>query len=230
MTTVLITGASRGLGLEFTRQYLAAGATVIATCRDPDAAPELRALVAAAAARAELHRLDVNSAEETRALAHALDGRAIDILVCNAGVNTPRVPIGQVDEASFSQLMLTNVMGPIRLVGALLENVARSDSRLMVFLSSRLGSMAENARGGAYVYRASKAALNAVVKSLSVDLAPRGITTVLLHPGAAKTAMAGANGAVEVADSVAGMLAVIDNVTPAATGQFFNYDGTPIPW
>jgi NAD(P)-dependent dehydrogenase (short-subunit alcohol dehydrogenase family) len=227
MTTVLVTGANRGLGLEFVRQYAALGAEVIATCRDPSAATELRAL---AGPRVSVQPLDVNDPVQTQALVASLQGRAIDVFVCNAGINSPPATIDAVDEDGFLSVMRTNVMAPMRLVGLLADHVARSEQRTILFLGSRMGSVGTNERGGAYVYRASKAALHAVVKSLSIDLAPRGIVCVLLHPGAAKTAMAGARGTVEVADSVAGMLAIANRPGIAINGRFFNYTGEEIPW
>lgn len=228
MTTVLVTGANRGLGLEFVRQYAARGADVIATCRDPGAADDLRAL--SRDGRVSVHGLDVNDAAQAAALVAGLNGRPIDVFVCNAGINSPPAKIDAIDEAGFLRVMQTNVMAPMRLVGLLADQVAASSERRMVFLGSRMGSVGANDRGGAYVYRASKAALHAVVKSLSIDLADRGIVCVLLHPGAAKTAMAGARGTVEVADSVRGMLAIVDRAAPAESGRLYDYTGAEIPW
>jgi NAD(P)-dependent dehydrogenase (short-subunit alcohol dehydrogenase family) len=228
VTTVLVTGANRGLGLEFVRQYAASGADIIATCRNPEAADELRAL--AAGGRLSIHALDVDDAAGSKQLVERLDGRPIDVFVCNAGVNTPPAQIGDITESEFLRLMRTNVMAPIRLAGLLLDQIATSADRRIVFLGSRMGSMGANDRGGAYLYRASKAALHAVVKSLSIDSAPRGVICVLLHPGAAKTAMAGARGTVEVPDSVRGMLAVVDRATLAESGKLYNYTGEELPW
>ena len=228
MATVLVTGANRGLGLEFVRQYAGRGAEVIATCRDPAAAAELQVL--AREGPVAVHPLDVNDAAGCARVVTALKGRPIDVFICNAGINSKPVDIAGVDEAALVAAMRTNVMAPMRLVALLADQVAASAERRMVFLGSRMGSMGANDRGGGYVYRASKAALHAVVRSLSIDLAPRGIICVLLHPGAAKTAMAGARGTVEVADSVRGMLAVIDGAGSAESGRFFNYTGEEIPW
>ncbi len=226
MTTVLVTGANRGLGLEFVRQYATRGADVIATCRDPAAAHELRAVTG----NVTIHPLDVNDASAASRLVSMLDGKPIDVFVCNAGINSPPATIDAIDEAGFLRVMQTNVMAPMRLVGLLADQVAASTEKRIVFLGSRMGSVSANDRGGGYVYRASKAALNAVVKSLSIDLAPRGIICVLVHPGAAKTAMAGARGTVEVADSVRGILRIVDHATPAQSGILYNYTGEEIPW
>lgn len=229
VTTVLVTGANRGLGLEFVRQYAARGAEVIATCRNPADAAELSAL-AKESGLVSIHALDVNDAPAAAAFVASLSGKPIDVFVCNAGINSPPAKVGEIDEAGFLRVMQTNVMAPMRLVGLLTDQVAASRDRRMVFLGSRMGSMGANDRGGGYVYRASKAALHAVVKSLSIDLADRGIVCVLLHPGAAKTAMAGARGTVEVADSVSGMLTIVDRAGPAESGHLFNYTGEELPW
>lgn len=228
MATILITGANRGLGLEFTRQYLAAGHAVIATSRTEG--PDLPELAAAHPGRLSLYSLDVNDAAQATSLAAALAGTPIDVFVCNAGINSPPATIDAIDETGFLRVMQTNIMAPMRLVGLFADHVAASERKQMLFLGSRMGSMGANDRGGGYVYRASKAGLHAVVKSLSLDLAPRGITSVLVHPGAAKTAMAGARGTVEVADAVAGILAIMERDTTDTNGRFFNYTGEEIPW
>lgn len=227
MPTVLITGANRGLGLEFARQYAAEGAEVIATCRNPDAAIDLRALPG----RIAVERLDVTSDDDARALAGRLAGKPIDIFVCNAGHMPPKVAsLAEVAEADFLTVMLANVMGPIRVTSLFLDQIARSERKTIAVVSSRMGSMGENARGGAYLYRASKAALNAVMKSLSVDLAARGITVTMLHPGWAKTAMGGPNADIDLAVSVAGMRRAYETLTPGETGRFLNFTGEAIAW
>jgi NAD(P)-dependent dehydrogenase (short-subunit alcohol dehydrogenase family) len=229
MATILVTGSNRGLGLEFVRQYAAAGHRVIATSRTADPGAELGAL-AAANGQISLHQLDVDDAGQAKALAETLAGIPIDIFVCNAGINSPPATIDAIDEAGFLKVMQTNVMAPMRLVGLFADQVAASELKRMAFLGSRMGSIGANDRGGGYVYRASKAALHAVVKSISIDYAPRGIISILLHPGAAKTAMAGARGTVEVADSVAGMIAIISRAGANENGRLFNYTGEEIPW
>ncbi len=230
MATILITGANRGLGLEFARQYAAKGERIIATHRPADPGPELAAIAAGSDGRVSLHQLDVNDAVRAEELVVSLNGLPIDVFVCNAGINSPPATIDAIDEAGFLKVMQTNVMAPMRLVGLLADQVAASDRKVMAFLGSRMGSIGDNARGGGYVYRASKAALHAVVKSISIDLAPRGVVALLMHPGAAKTAMAGARGTVEVADSVAGMIAILDGAGAKDNGKLYNYTGEEIPW
>ena len=230
MPTVLLTGASRGLGLEFARQYAEAGWRVIATCRKPAEASALRALAERSADRMRVVALDVADPAATERLAEALRGTPLDILLANAGLLGPRDYSPGLDDAVWGEVMRVNVMAPLRLASLLTESVAASERRLMGFVSSRMGSMASNDSGGLYVYRSSKAALNAVVKNLAIDLAPRGITTVALHPGWVRTDMGGANADLDVATSVAGMVAVLGRMTAADSGRLINYTGEILPW
>ncbi len=225
MPTILVTGANRGLGLEFVRQYAATDARIIATCRKPGEAGALAELAAAGRGRISVARLDVDSDADMAAL--AADVPPIDILVCNAGVNTPSTAIATVPRDEFDRVMRTNVMGPIRLAGALLDKVRESERKVIGFLSSRMGSMTES-RGGSYLYRASKAALNSVVRNLSIDTPE--VTMVALHPGWVRTDMGGPSADIDAATSVAGMIRVLDRLTPADTGRFLNYTGDPIAW
>ncbi|MFQ5958481.1 MAG: SDR family oxidoreductase, partial [Alphaproteobacteria bacterium] len=221
MPTILITGASRGLGLEFARQYADAGWRIHASCRHPDAAGDLEAFAAGAPDQVTVHRLDVADAGRVTALAAALAGEPIDVLLNNAGVyGGKRKPFGETDYATWQQTLDINVLGPMRVAEAFADHVARSERRLIVCISSRMGSMAENTSGGAYIYRSSKAALNAVVKSLAVDLKERGITVVCFHPGWVATDMGGPDAPLKVPESVGGMRAVIERLTAADGGRF----------
>lgn len=227
MPTVLITGASRGIGREFARQYAAEGWRVIATCRDP----------AAGDLDGEVHRLDVTDAASVAALRDAMSGEAIDLLINNAGIYGPRdSTLGRIDYDAWEKVLRTNVLAPIRVAEALADAVARSARRRMAFVSSRMGSIADNdprrgyAAGGEYIYRSSKTALNMAVKSLSIDPAGKGITCLLFHPGWVRTDMGGPSATIDAKTSVAGMRAVIEGATAADNGRFFNYDGTEIAW
>lgn len=224
MPTALVTGANRGIGLEFVRQYAGAGWHVIATCRKPDAAAELKAV----AGTVEIHRLDVTDAGQVAALAQALEGRAIDLLINNAGI-MGHGSIGRIDYAAWEEVLRVNTLAPVRIVEALLPNVAASERRQIVALTSRMGSIAESG-GGYYAYRSSKAALNAAMHALAADLKGQRITVALFHPGWVKTDMGGPGALVAPRDSVAGMRAVIERLRPADSGRFFNYDGSEIPW
>ncbi len=220
MPTVLIAGANRGIGLEFARQYSAAGWTVIGTARDPDAATEL-------AAAAEVHRLDTADPDSIAALAAAID-RPLDLFLCVAGMFGPRQFSD--DPAGFVATLATNAVGPTLLAHALKDRVLAGGRKRMVALTSRMGSIGENSSGGAVAYRASKAALNAAWASLAIDWRPEGLTLVVMHPGWVKTDMGGERAPVTPEDSVAAMRATIEGLTPDQTGSFLNADGSTIPW
>ncbi len=226
-STILITGANRGLGLQFAKQYADDGWRVHATCRDPDAA---EALNAAASDRLTVHRLDIRDGAQVAAFARALAGEPIDVLLNNAGVIGDRGAFGATDYAVWHETLGTNTLAPMRMAEAFADHVAASARKQMVFVSSRMGSIGDNGSGGSYVYRSSKAALNAVVKSLSIDLAARGVTAVAFHPGWVSTDMGGPNATIAPAESVGGMRAVIERLTPADYGRFLDYDGSEIPW
>lgn len=220
MPTALITGANRGIGREFARQYEAGGWRVIATCRDPSKYD----------LEGEVYPLDVTDPASVAALHDELNGETIDLLINNAGIFGPRgVTLGKIDYEAWDEVLRTNVLGAVRVAETFAPNVAGSELGKMVFLSSRMGSIAESG-GGEYIYRSSKAALNMAVRSLSVDLSGKGVICLLFHPGWVRTDMGGPSAAIEPPASVAGMRAVIDRATTADTGRFFNYDGTALPW
>jgi len=223
MPTVLVTGCDTGLGVEFARQYAAQGCTVFATCLDPDSASATRAITG----DVRLLKLDVTDLTAIDQLADALRGEAIDILVSNAGIARPHPPFRKTDYALWQRMLAVNLIGPLRLAEQFVDHVAASRMKVMAFISSRMGSIASNLTGGSYAYRSSKAGLNAVVKSLAIDLAPREILVLAFHPGWAKTEP-GAR--VDVDGSVAGMRAVIERCSRHETGSFVTYDDIPIPW
>jgi len=231
MPTILITGANRGLGLEFTRQYAADGWTVIAACRDPRAASALQALAADSAGRIRIIAMNVADTASVKAAAAALAGEPVDILLNNAGVGSPAgKTLGSLDYAAWLKVLDVNALGPPRVVEALVENVAKGERRLILTITSRMGSIDDNTSGGSYPYRSSKAAVNMVVKSLSLDLAPRGITCVLLHPGWVRTDMGGSSGKLTPAESIGELRRLIAKLGPKDSGKFYNYDGNEIPW
>ena len=222
--TVLITGANRGIGLEYVRQFAAKGYKVIGTARDPADAKEL----ASVADRVET--LDVTDAASVAALAARLNGVTIDILVNNAGMfDRKDVSVDRVDFAMMEQTFAVNTLGPLRVTQALLPNLRAGKRRTIVSISSQLGSI-EKSDGRWYAYRASKAALNQINKTLSVELAPEGFTCVVLHPGWVRTELGGKGATYSPQESVAGMIAVIEKLGPTDSGRFFDFKGTPIPW
>jgi NAD(P)-dependent dehydrogenase (short-subunit alcohol dehydrogenase family) len=225
MPTVLVTGAGRGLGLEFARQYAADGWRVIATVRDVGKSKELGAL----GPKVEIHRLDVADLDAVSALGREFAGDRIDVAIANAGVFLGRsMTPGQIDETAWIDTLKVNALAPLALAGAVLASVERSEAKRLIAISSRLGSIGENNAGGSYAYRASKAALNAGWHSLAID--HRDVIAVVLHPGWVRTDMGGAGAPVERKDSVAGMRRVIAKLTPADSGRFFDFQGTEIPW
>ena len=230
MPTVLITGANRGIGLALARGYAAEGWRVYACCRHPDKAKDLTALRAEAGDRLAIHRLDVTDGLKVANLSRELAEESIDVLINNAGVSGPKNGFGETDHDRWQAVFAVNTFAPLRMAERFVEQVARSERKLIVNISSKMGSIAENASGNSIIYRASKSALNQVSKCLSVALAPRGITVILFHPGWVSTDMGGPEAPVTPADSAAGMRAVIDGVTAADNGRFFNYDGEELPW
>lgn len=230
MPCALITGANRGIGLEFARSLSADGWGVRACCRNPDKAKALRALAEKSGGEVTVHRLDVTDGLKVASLARELAGESIDLLLNNAGVYGPRGGFGHTDYDEWLPVFAVNVLAPMRMAERFVEHVARSERKMIVNLSSRMGSVAENTSGGAYIYRSSKAALNMVVKSLSIDLAERGIAVVAFHPGWVQTDMGGAGADVTPEQSVAGMRDVIDRLDSRSTGRFYAYDGREIPW
>lgn len=229
--SVLITGANQGLGLEFARQYQAAGWRVYATCRAPAGADALRALEEDAGGQLTIHALDTRDQAAASALARALAGHPIDVLLNNAAIWGPRLQtLEHMDYGVWAEVLDVDLMGPMRVVEALLGHVEASERKTLVMLSSRLASIASNDVGGRYLYRSAKSGLNALVKSLAVDLAPRGIVCIALSPGWVRTEMGGPDAPLSVTESVAGMREVIDRLDPGKTGSFLHYDGSTLPW
>lgn len=230
MATVLITGTNRGIGLEFTAQYLARGDRVIATCRDVDAATELKAL-GDAHESLQIIPLDVASVDSMQAFLGQLGDTPIDIFINNAGVYGPKsAQFGDIDANVWASVLHVNFVSPLILTQLLQPNLLRGKDKKLLYLSSKMGSIEDNSGGGSYIYRSSKSALNSVVKSLAIDLAPQGFSAAVLHPGWVQTDMGGPNALIDTKTSVSGMLKVIDGLDQASSGGFFNYDGSPIAW
>jgi NAD(P)-dependent dehydrogenase (short-subunit alcohol dehydrogenase family) len=231
MPTTLITGANRGLGLELARQYAADGWRVHACCRRPEAATELGELASGAPGSVLVHELDVLDRARIDALADELRGEPIDVLLLSAGLHGERGKgPAEIDHDVWDHVFRVNAMAPLAIAGAFVDHVAASALRRIVLLSSIMGSIGANADGGNYVYRSSKAAANAVARSLAFDLRPRDILVLALHPGWVRTEMGGQQAPLSPEESVAGMREVIVNLTPARSGRFLDYRGTPLPW
>jgi NAD(P)-dependent dehydrogenase (short-subunit alcohol dehydrogenase family) len=220
MSTWVVTGANRGIGLELCRQLRARGESVFAACRKTS--PELDALGVRV-----VPGVDVASEDAAKALDAALGDARIDVLVNNAGLLTHE-SLDSLDLDAVRRQLEVNTLGPLRLTKGLLPRLG--DGSKVAFLSSRAGSIADNGSGGLYGYRMSKAALNMAGVSLARDLAPKGVMVVLLHPGFIRTAMTAGNGSDEPPVAAAGLLARIDELTPAKSGTFVHANGEALPW
>jgi NAD(P)-dependent dehydrogenase (short-subunit alcohol dehydrogenase family) len=240
MPTILITGTSRGLGLECVRQYAAADWQVLACARRPADSVDLVALAADYPQRIRLLTLDVTDHAAVDRLAVALEATPIDVLLNSAGTmgsgsfardGLAFGSFGNSDFEDWAQVFRLNVLGSMKMAEAFVTHVARSEQKKIVTLTSMLGSVANNRIGGLYAYRASKAAVNAIMKSMSIDLAKsHGIAATALHPGWVRTELGGPNADIDAATSVAGMRRVIDALTLANAGRFWVYDGSELPW
>ena len=222
----VVTGANRGIGLEFVKQLTARGEQVEATVRGPGDAPELRTL-ARPGVRLRIHRLDVADDASVDALAAQLSG-AVDVLINNAGVSGAKG--GElIDPPDIVRVLNVNAVGTLRVTRALLPRLREGKGRKIANLTSKLGSIAD-ASGGRYAYRLSKAALNMATKLLAEDLRAEGFRTVALHPGWVQTRMGGTAAPVPPEQSVQGMLRIIDGLTEEQSGRSFDFQGREIPW
>jgi NAD(P)-dependent dehydrogenase (short-subunit alcohol dehydrogenase family) len=228
MDTILITGCDYGIGFELARQYAGDGCRVHAVCLQESSRGKLETL----GDSVNFHCLDVSDQAALDALASALKGEAIDLLINNAATFAPDGPGTMMlpDQEEFTRVMRINAVAPAYVAAAFEEHVAASEKRRMVFIGTRSGSIGDNGSGGHYPYRVSKAALNMVAKSVSIDFAPRGITAVVMHPGSVATETRTGGTGIAVSQSVAGLRSVIDGLTLEMSGKFLRYDGGEIEW
>jgi NAD(P)-dependent dehydrogenase (short-subunit alcohol dehydrogenase family) len=228
----LITGANRGIGLEFCRQFALDGWHVQACCRNPDQADALNKLAARYPEQIKLHALEVTNHAQIEQLARTLSDETIDLLINDAGIYpaADKNGFGHTDYAEWMTAFSINTMAPLKMVEAFVKQIARSQLKLIVTITSQMGSIDDNSSGGSYLYRSSKAAANMVVKSLAVDLKEKGVISVAFNPGWVKTDMGGPNAMITVEQSVTDMRKVIGGLTPADTGKFIGNDGLVIPW
>ena len=216
----LVTGASRGIGLEFCRQLLARGEEVIAACRTPSAA--LKALGVTVEAG-----VDVSSDDDVHRLAKRLGALKLDLLINNAGILL-RETLDDLDFAQMRRQFEVNALGPLRVTKALLPTLQRGSK--VILITSRMGSIGDNTSGSRYGYRMSKAALNMAGMSLAHDLRDRGVAVAMLHPGFVRTDMTEQNGNVDVAEAVRGLLTQTDALSLTSSGGFWHADGESLPW
>ena len=230
MINVLVTGANRGLGLGFVTNYLGKNVNVFSTTRDIKSSRELLALKERFPDNLEIFELDLLKESAGDTLANFLGERPIDILINNAGIGSTNQHFQAVSPKPWLEVLKVNLIAPLMVTQSIIDNVKKGVDKKIYFLSSQLGSIGDNTSGGMYIYRSSKTGLNQVVKSLSVDLKPQGITVVSLHPGWVKTDMGGPNAPVSIDESIEGMTQVIHTTDIRDTGRFLNYDGKELPW
>jgi NAD(P)-dependent dehydrogenase (short-subunit alcohol dehydrogenase family) len=224
MSTILITGAGRGLGLELASQYATDGWRVVGTVRDDAGKKRLER------AGAQAHTLEVSDFDQARELAKRLKGTPLDILFCNAGIIGKRgMALGSFDYASWEEVLRVNVLGAAAVAEALVDNVAASEKKVIAMMSSRMGSITESS-GATLPYSTSKAALNMLVKGLGATLASRGVKVVALSPGWVRTDMGGEGASLAPETSVAGLRKVLAGLKASDSGKFFSYEGSSIPW
>ena len=232
MKTVLITGTNRGIGLEFVKQYAADGWRVLACCRNPLTANALNDFVEQYKGFITVYSLDVAEYEQIQNLSLELSNESIDLLINNAGIYpTSRSDgFGKTDYDAWASAFHINAMVPLKMVESFIPQVTKSHLKTIVTITSKMGSVGDNQRGGSYVYRSSKAAVNMVMKSLAIDLESEGVISVLLHPGWVRTDMGGPNGLISTQQSVTGLRQVISNLKTENSGEFYAFDGQVVPW
>lgn len=229
--TLLITGANRGIGLQMVKQAVKNGWRVYACCRHPDRAADLIQVASMVPGQVSVHVLDIADTAQIQALAYELRSTPLDWLINNAGVyGSDHNQFGNTDEADWLETFRINTIGPMKMAECFVENLAAGQDKKLISLSSKMGSMADNGSGGSYIYRSSKAALNAVMTSLAIDLKPKKITCLIMHPGWVRTDMGGPNGEIDSAESVNNMFELINNASLDDSGSFYDIDGTIIPW
>lgn len=226
MTNAVVTGANRGIGLGLTKALLKRGTQVVAACRSPSAQllelaeknPELKVVT----------DVDVATEEGVERLAAALHGDSIDLLINNAGILVWGDTLEDPKYGDIVRQFEVNALGPLRVTAALHSRL-KSGSKV-AFITSRMGSIADNTSGGSYGYRMSKAALNMAAMSMTHDLKSAGVSVIVLHPGMVKTEMIGMRGEFTPDEAAAGLLARIDELTPETSGKFFHQNGEELPW
>jgi NAD(P)-dependent dehydrogenase (short-subunit alcohol dehydrogenase family) len=227
-STVLITGANRGIGLKFAEEYLKLGWHVIATCRNPSHASKLNQL-ATDFASIEIYPLEVSNSDQIHELADALKNKPIDVLINNAGIHRS-CTLGSIDKQAWLESFAINSIAPYELTIHLLDNILQGSLKKVISITSKMGSIDDNTSGGSYIYRSSKTALNSIMRSLEHDLDHHGIATLTLHPGWVKTDMGGMGAWINVDESVAGMIKQIEKLNLSNAGRYVDYAGKKINW
>ena len=226
MTTYLITGANRGLGLEFARQLSTRkdDTRILATAREPEKAVDLQRLVHA------VYPLDVADPKSIEKLADHVKDQPIDVLINNAGVSSKTNSIATLDPEDMRVAFAVNAIGPLLVTKAVLKNLEAGQRKTVFNITSQLGSIANNKGGSSYAYRGSKAALNQMSVCLANEKRKDGFICVVVHPGWVQTDMGGPNATLKPEESIAAMIKLLDGLKAEDSGKFFNYDGKPMPW
>lgn len=226
--TLFITGANRGIGLEYVKQYAEEGWRVLASCRNPADASALQAL-ANKHANIELHAIDIANFDQIEALGRKLIDQPIQLLINNAGIY-PESSFRTIDYAKWMEAFKVNAMSTLKLAEVFIPHLVKAGNAKLVAMTSKMGSIDDNTSGGEYIYRSSKTALNMVMKSLSIDLNKYGVSVAVLHPGWVRTDMGGPNGLIDAKTSVQGLRKVIGMLSLDNSGKFYAYDGKEIAW
>jgi len=230
MNNILITGSNRGIGLELVKQYADANWRVFACCRSPKEATNLQAL-AKLQDNISIHSLNIADPKEIVNLAQELKNIPIDILFNNAGIYGPYdANFGNTNQKQWLECFNINTISPIKVAEAFVTHVANSELKIIATMSSKMASMADNSSGGSYLYRSSKAALNAAMTSAAIDLKSKGIKVAILHPGWVKTDMGGPNAEISTDECVLQLKKILSELTLDKSGSFFEIDGSIIPW
>jgi NAD(P)-dependent dehydrogenase (short-subunit alcohol dehydrogenase family) len=226
----LVTGANRGIGLEFVRTLAGRGDDVVATARRPDEAVDLNALAADSDGRVRVMQLDIADEASVEAFATELGDTPLDVVINNAGRYTRTGSFEALDFDSLYKDFEVNTVGTLRVTQAVLDNVRGGDAKVICNVTSKMGSIADNGSGGSYAYRISKAALNMGTRSLAMDLKNEGIIAFVVHPGWVETDMGGPNALISTQKSVDGLLDRIDNASLDDTGRFWEWNGNEVSW
>ena len=230
MNNILITGSNRGIGLELVTQYAEDNWRVYACCRSPEEATTLQEL-ANLNKNISIHSLDVADHQRILELAKELKDISIDILFNNAGIYGPYdANFGNTNQKKWLECFNINTISPMKVTEAFVTHVANSQLKIIATMSSKMASMADNGSGGSYLYRSSKAALNAVMTSAAIDLKPKGIKVAIMHPGWVKTDMGGPNAEISTTECVKQLKNILSKLTLEKSGSFFEIDGSIIPW
>lgn len=232
MPEIVITGVNRGIGLEFARQYLEDGWKVAGTVRSKDKTPELRNLEKKHLGKFSVEIADATCDDQCEAFRDSVKEQfgSIQMVICNAAIygDRSRQSFEDADDETMIETFRVNALGPLRIARLFAPLISRDG--VLVNITSKMGSIEDNTSGGSYAYRTSKAALNMITRSLAHDLDESRIRCVVIHPGWVETRMGGPNALITTEESVSNMRRFIGDLSNEQTGQFFNYDGTPIPW